>query len=309
MDCISLLIQILVKWICLFYIIPRNPWNHSEESCTNPDTIINFNGFLGVQPLAVYPFNNQFKTRDAIGKAPEGVASNVVLAQGYKGEVSGSYQFQGNANSYIEIPNNENGVLDIKGSITILAKVFIQQRGPLFNYKIDGWGVHFWIVNGPKLFVRVTKRDNLGFTTHLETSLQKNQWKSLGFSYDSSSGVVSLWVDGNQAASNNIGKFDIATNYAIRIGAKKGDTRYFKGRIACIQIYNMALNKDQVSAAMNYCDRYNTNVEPAGESNELKPNPEGESYCKQPDCAHVEPTEEVVQGQNGNVPAEFVEKF
>ena len=47
----------------------------------------------------------------------------------------------------------------------------------------------------------------------------------------------------------NIGAgLDLATQDPIRMGVKAGDGRYFKGRIAQMQVYNDALSQEQIQA-------------------------------------------------------------
>jgi len=47
----------------------------------------------------------------------------------------------------------------------------------------------------------------------------------------------------------NIGAgLDLATQDSIRMGVKIGDRRYFKGRIAQMQVYNAALSQEQIKA-------------------------------------------------------------
>ena len=46
--------------------------------------------------------------------------------------------------------------------------------------------------------------------------------------------------------SRNIGQVELSTQYPIRVGARENDDRFFKGKIACIQIYDKALNEQQI---------------------------------------------------------------
>ena len=47
----------------------------------------------------------------------------------------------------------------------------------------------------------------------------------------------------------NIGAgLDLATQNSIRMGVKSGDRRFFKGRIAQMQVYNTALTQRQIQA-------------------------------------------------------------
>jgi len=204
--------------------------------------------------------NSQYGTREIANRQPQGTPTGVTLAAGPNGKTGGSFQFTGQANSYIEFPNN--GGLDAKRSITMLCWLYPQSTdGPIFNYKTSGsWGVHMWVVSG-KLFARFTKR-NYQLTQALTTSnsLALNQWQYVGASYDHKTGVASLWRDGQQVVQTNIGAgMTLGTQDNVRMGAKGGDGRYFRGRIAAMQIYDVALTEEQVNAVKtagrgNYCE-------------------------------------------------------
>ena len=203
-------------------------------------------------PIAVYPLNNQYGTRESAYRQPHGTPVGVTLADGPNGEIVGSYQFTGQANSYIEFPNN--GGLDTQRSITMLCWLYPQSTdGPIFNYKTSGsWGVHMWVVSG-KLFARFTKR-NYQFTQPLTSSksLALNEWQYVGASYDHNTGIASLWLDGQQVVQTIIGTgITLGTQDNVRMGAKEGDRRFFKGRISAMQIYDVALTEEQVNAVKN----------------------------------------------------------
>ena len=175
------------------------------------------------------------------------------LAAGPDGKPGGSYQFSGSANSYIEFPNN--GGLDVTHSITLLCWVYPQNTdGPIFNYLPTGrnWGVHMWMVWG-KLFARYTHRNYI-FTPHLLSAQAPtlNQWHYMGTTYDHTTGVARLWLDGQKAAELNIGaNMMLATQDNVRMGVKSGDPRYFKGRISAMQVYNVALTPEQINEVKN----------------------------------------------------------
>ena len=184
------------------------------------------------------------------------VLSGVNLAPGPNGEKDGSYEFSGTSYSYIEIPNSAEGPLDVLHSMTLLCWVYHNgQDGPLFNYKTGGpWGVHLWVVAG-KLFVRFTKRD-YSFTTALQHTALAGGWKFVGASYDRGTGNAKLWVNGAVVQTLNIGAgLNLATQNSIRMGAKIGDGRYFKGRIAQMQVYDKALNQEEMFAIQEFSRR------------------------------------------------------
>ena len=183
-----------------------------------------------------------------MGNQPSGTASNVQLASGPDGNSQGSYQFLGLHNSYIELPNN--GGLDTQYSITLCMWVYPEgQVGPLFNYKPSGndWGVHLWLTSS--WFFRPVKRNSEFLNALLGPSAPKDgQWYYVAASYDYSSGVARLWVDETEVRKLSLGVYTLRTNYDVRMGVKGNDNRYFKGRIAKVQVYNIALNLGQVRA-------------------------------------------------------------
>ena len=202
--------------------------------------------------VAFYPLNRKYETREKENRQPHATPHGVSLAPGLNAKTAGSYQFTGQANSYIEFPNN--GGLDTKRSITMLCWLYPQSTdGPIFNYKTSGsWGVHMWVVSG-KLFARFTKR-NYQFTQPLTSSksLALNQWQYVGASYDHNTGIASLWLDGQEVVQTDIGAgITLGTQDNVRMGVKEGDRRFFKGRISAMQIYDVALTEEQVNAVKN----------------------------------------------------------
>ena len=122
------------------------------------------------------------------------------------------------------------------------------QDGPLFNYwSGGGWGVHLWVASG-QLFVRFRKRDYSNTQELHHTPLKpEDGWKFVGASYDQANGHAKLWVDGKVVQTLNIGaNLQLATQGSVRMGVIIGDNRYFKGRIAQMQVYNIALTQEQI---------------------------------------------------------------
>ena len=202
--------------------------------------------------------NSKYGTREIGNRQPQGTPVGVNQTAGPDGKAGGSYQFAGQANSYIEFPNN--GGLDAQRSITMLCWVYPENTfGPIFNYKITGglpnglWGVHLWIHN-EKLFVGYRRRNYGPLLTALEADqpLALNQWHYAGASYDHITGIANLWLDGQKVLQINLGVYQtLATQDDVRMGAIKDDYRYFKGRITAMQIYDVALNADQINAVEN----------------------------------------------------------
>jgi len=203
---------------------------------------LSFFCLLAVDPVAFFPLNITYGTREVYDRVPQGISSEVNLAPGPDGQANGSYEFKGTSNSYIEFSNSAEGVLDVRYSITMLCWVYYDgQDGPLFNYKTNGdWGVHLWAIEG-KLFVRFTKR-NYSFTDALLNGNLADGWRCVGASYNNVTGEAKLWMDGVFVQTLNIGVgLELATQDSVRMGVKTGDGRYFKGKITQMRVYDVAL--------------------------------------------------------------------
>ena len=78
-------------------------------------------------------------------------------------------------------------------------------------------------------------------------SLPLNQWSYVGSTYDYDTVIVRLWVDGRQTAQSSIGRVHLSTQDEVRMGAQDGDIWRFRGRIAAMQLYNVALTAEQIN--------------------------------------------------------------
>ncbi|KAL9964346.1 hypothetical protein ACROYT_G027975 [Oculina patagonica] len=205
-------------------------------------------------PIALYPLNSKYETREINNRQPQGTPVGVSLAAGPNGEAGGSYQFAGQNNSYIEFPNN--GGLEVQRSITMLCWINPQKLGgPIFYYN-DGKSAGIIMSLVPlgrgALVVNFVPRGKLPEEgTFLITygTAKPNQWQYVGASYDYDTGNASLWVNGDLAAQQNIGAgITPATQGNLRMGV--ADRKYFKGRVSAMQVFDVALTPEQVIALM-----------------------------------------------------------
>ena len=137
----------------------------------------------------MYPLNGQYGTKDiSPNKNPPGIPSGVHLASGPYGDPQGSYQFSGISTSHIEIPNNRG--LDIRYSITVLLWVNRQNNeGPMFVYGRRGF--RFWILGSD-----VYANDHSWSVQPRSSPIASNVWYYVGVTYDYSSGIAKVWVNG-----------------------------------------------------------------------------------------------------------------
>ena len=158
--------------------------------------------------------------------------------------------FYGTRSSNIEFPNK--GGLDTRFSITMMCWVqLVGQGGPLFSYGVSADTVSIWIYQD-RFFNRIVKRrssDTLTTTTFV--GFPAGKWIHVAASYDHNSGNNSHYINGHLRRSRNIGTgFEIATaSQRVRMGVKD-DSTYFKGKIAEMKVYDVALNEAQIQTSI-----------------------------------------------------------
>ncbi|XP_066275435.1 uncharacterized protein [Branchiostoma lanceolatum] len=205
-----------------------------------------------VAPVGFWPLNSLTELRDISGYGNDATGVGVYPATGVHGEIDGSYSLSGSSTSYIEIPNN--GMLDTRYSITMLAYVYpTGTDGPIFNYRTDDFGVHLWQIGTNNLQGRMLTREHVYKDPISVSTLNLNEWNFVGMTYSYPSGKVKLWHDGSEIGSLDVGTFETETDYDIRVGVRDGDSRILTGRIACLQIYNIPLNGEQIREAAVKC--------------------------------------------------------
>lgn len=207
-----------------------------------------------LRAVAIYPLSYRTKGRDiSVFSNPAGTLGYVKPAPGPDGRPNTATRFFGKPNSYIQFPTN--GRLDTKRSITLLAWIYHEgHAGPIFNYMPNGWGVHFWMVSPGTLFVRFTRRQRRGFTPHVQyRGIRPRKWQYVGATYSARTGVAKLYVNSRLVARKRIKRMRLATNYPVRMGARIGDSRFFRGRISCMQVYSVALTSRQIAARRKRC--------------------------------------------------------
>lgn len=117
--------------------------------------------------------------------------------------------------------------------------------------------MNLWLAQPRKLFAHFVDRNHKKSVQPLQsTKVAPNRWNYIGATYDHTSGNAGLWINGKFVDSKNLGKIELATNYTIRMGARVGDKRNYRGRIACLQVYNVPLSSEQIDNTKEICRQY-----------------------------------------------------
>ena len=208
--------------------------------------------FLAVpEPVAFFPLNARYKATEKENRQLSGILGDVAITSGPYNEPGGAYMFYGTHSSYIEFPNK--GGLDTRFSITLTCWVQpVGQDGPIFSYGVSGYTVCIRIENG-KFFNRIVKR-SFQTLTPITTAevLPAGKWVHVAASYDHNTGNNSLYINGHFSISQNIGKgYEIGTTgEKVRMGTRSVLNWHFKGKIAEMKVYDVALNEAQIQTSI-----------------------------------------------------------
>jgi len=159
--------------------------------------------------------------------------------------------FHGTASSYIEFPNE--GGLNTRFSITLMC--WVQpggHDGPLFSYGSFCNTICISIYNGKfRFFAEIVKLHSFQtLATNITTEvLPAGEWVHVAASYDHNSRNNSLYINGHLRAWQNIGTgYEVASaSQKVRMGVVNS---YFKGKIAEMKVYDVALNETHIQTSI-----------------------------------------------------------
>ncbi|XP_078662108.1 uncharacterized protein LOC144906058 [Branchiostoma floridae x Branchiostoma belcheri] len=247
-----------VRGTCYKYFAETKTYDEAKQMCAADGAVLAMpkdsatNSFLVVPPVAVWPLDAKYGASDATGNGNNGTATGTNLAPGPYGNADGAFLFSGTSNSYVYIPND--GQLDVQYSYTILAHIYpTGQAGPIFRYAGHSSSVSLWQEATYNLIMRPNGRDGQAAPPIQAAVLEQNAWNFVGGTYDNTTGVGSIWDNGERVGQVQVGFSSVATQYDIRVAKRDGNNKIFNGRIACLQLYDYALTRDQILAARNVC--------------------------------------------------------
>ncbi|XP_048587651.1 uncharacterized protein LOC116605921 [Nematostella vectensis] len=210
------------------------------------------------KPIGLYNFSWPYGFEDRTGIGLPMDPAFISKAYGPYGDRDGASLF---IYTPIQLPGSDQ--IDTRYSITALIWIRQETAGPIFQYDNNSLkGVHFWFRTPTELYLQIPERGTAktyGASTY--SNLTTNTWHHVGFTYDYSTGLQRLYVNGTKVAEKNIGTHEIATNYELRFGKNygvrllPGGTYGIKARMYCFQLYDQALSPDQVNAARDMCIR------------------------------------------------------
>jgi len=214
------------------------------------------NGFFLVavpEPVAFYPLNGRYEAAEKENRQPKGNLGEVTITNGPYNEPGGAYMFYGTNRSYINFLINEG--LDTRFSTTMMC--WVQpggQDGPLFSYRNYHGIIWFNVVglwiDGGQLNIAIKGRSSGEFSRAIIPEvLPAGKWVHVAGSYDDNTGNSSLYINGHLSISQYIGKRSYTAG-RVRMGAADQERSYFKGKIAEMKVYDVALNEAQIQTSI-----------------------------------------------------------
>jgi len=192
--------------------------------------------------------NACYKAAEKESRQPTGILGDVTITNGPYNEPGGAYMFYDTESSYIEFPNR--GGLDTRFSITLMCWVQpCGQDGPLFSYGKDGRGVQITIARG-KFSLTLSDLPVSGLSS--AEVLPAEVWVHVAATYNYHTGNGSLFINGHLNVFSHIPtRYAIATNTdKVQMGVRGNDNGYFKGKVAEVKVYDVALNDAQIQTSI-----------------------------------------------------------
>jgi len=157
----------------------------------------------------------------------------------------GSIVFDG-SNDYVKLPNSSIFQLSnftfnawVKTSLTNTNQFIIDCSS---NFSA-GYGYSLRITSGNK--IRFWSYDATYYLDSI-TTVSTNTWYNITSTYDNTSGVQKIYINGILDLSNTAAGFAISTISYLQIGSAQIFGMYLGGNISYIQFYNRALSSTEI---------------------------------------------------------------
>ncbi len=153
-------------------------------------------------------------------------------------------KFDGTANSYIVVVPY-SGLRNISGGFTVECWFNCSKAGYYTLFGKNGLRLLLDATNNNRVIGRMQTNNNTKLYTSTKTAMKTNTWYHLACTYDSVSGLMSFYINGNLDTSttySNAGP--LPGSDSLLIG--KSNFGYFNGMLDDIRIYNNAVTQSTI---------------------------------------------------------------
>ncbi|KAL3881130.1 hypothetical protein ACJMK2_027588 [Sinanodonta woodiana] len=202
--------------------------------------------------IYTYPLGKNIEVMEIAANQLSGVKGNVGYASGHPDLLYDSFLIKGCRNSYIDIPIPTGR---ITGDIALVLFVYPQAplQGTILHYKASTWSTDNSDIKislaGSTLLVSFTGGNgtiDYG-TVSFPGKIGSDQWIALSLSRDKSNGKLAITINSTVLLDDDKSYPDdvqTALPGTLRIGGSQDvESRYFNGRITCLNVLNNVFNK------------------------------------------------------------------
>jgi alpha-tubulin suppressor-like RCC1 family protein len=200
------------------------------------------------------------------GNGNDSASTNNGILDGSVSFVSGlvgqAFSFNG-ANADLHVPASTNLNVGVSSGLTIegwINPTDVSAQRPIAEWYTAGYGAHFWLAvpvasggAGPgSLYANLIDTSTVDHKIFSAASLIKtNIYQHVAVTYDKSSGVAVIYLNGTLVKQSTLGTFTPKTsadlNFGYRPGGSASGTR-FVGKMDELSLYNRALSSNEIAA-------------------------------------------------------------
>jgi hypothetical protein len=198
-------------------------------------------------------------TKDVINRNDGTIVDGLTYAAGKVGK---AFNFKnGGLGITMGVAIPASPALDVRTAVTIDAWIwpdFDLERGPIVEYVADtmygdhGYeGPHFWIhPSSSTLYANFMDANGFDHIIYVDGVVELGKFQHVAASYDKTSGLGRLYLDGAMILEQYLGSFDLKTDLRLNIGLREttawGDQGSFNGLIDEVGIFNRALAPEEI---------------------------------------------------------------
>ncbi|KHD05514.1 hypothetical protein PN36_12315 [Candidatus Thiomargarita nelsonii] len=211
--------------------------------------------------VAYYPFDGN--AQDESGNGNHGTVHGATLTEDRFGHLNSAYNFDGMDDCILA---NDSTTLDIQNNISLIAWIKTRgtdegETGMIVAKHYTHWARAYALYER-KVYYSQQYPDGITFSyvddhnndhVTITDRTDDNNWHLIVGTYNKSTGISELYVDGILKNSNNFGKIDLMqTSVPVSIGCYLNSAdgsflrEFFHGTIDDVRIYNRALSESEV---------------------------------------------------------------
>lgn len=216
--------------------------------------------------------------KDASPYADNGTVSGATLTADRKNAANSAYSFNGTS-SYIQMPYNS--VTRPTSAITVSAWIYTTNNASTAEQRIvsttetGGYALYLTGSSGNQCiaqqicFIIYQSSSTIQKVQANKSLLANNAWTHIVVTYDASTGILSLFLNGSLTTTNSVGAVPLFYTYSnpLCIGAEasatncSSSTAYYSGSIDDVRVYNRVLSASDITGLYG---SYNSQIELGG---------------------------------------------